>query len=277
MITRLTPQKQWSRLAMFFGQVPLLLLLGSGSRSFVAFPLLLAFMIMDALSGPYRWWRLTPLAALALKLFDFYGFFRTYQHQGFREGIDASMQDIASFSDTIRSEDATMVTKEAYCAMVVNHGREFRGLGYFYDTFLQLLPSQIAPEKLALVNTADWLGNELLGYGRYASGTAGAMVCDGNLIGGTVGVLGLATVLGLTFGGVVRWGMSGPGGRPVLWRYLLMLMISVQATQYIRADYALVLTQLLYYVVMPAVLIWLFVGDGEGSRSPWLRSLDTVG
>lgn len=276
LVSRYVSQRSWLRVAVVFAQVPVLLLLGSGSRSGTIYPFLLALMIADALSGPYRWWRLTPLMIAALEAFDFYGFFRGHQQEGFQAGIEASLAEIDAAPDTARSEDATMLTKEAYCLFIVNHGREFKGVEYFGEQLLQLLPAQLAPEKMRQVNTADFLANELIGYGRYASGVAGAMVGDGYLMGGTLGVLALAAVLGLIFGLVVRWGMSGPNGQAVLWRYLLMVMISVQSTQYIRADLSVVLVQILYYVVMPALAMRLLSDSGVVTTAGWARRLVTL-
>jgi hypothetical protein len=276
LISRMMIKRRWLHLALFGAQVPLLLLLGSGSRSYTVYPFLLAFMIADAFSGPYRWWRATPALALVMQGFDFYGFYRGHQHEGLRAGFDASVRDIDATLDVVQSEDAAMLTKEAYCTLVVNHGREHRGIGYFGDQLLQLVPAQLAPEKLQTVNTADFLSNELIGYGRYASGAAGAMVGDGYLLAGTLGVILLAGVLGLTYGLVVRWGMSGERGKPTMWRYLLMLMISVQSTQYIRADYSVVLIQLLYYVVVPAVLLRVLEESRFLTNSVWTQRLDTI-
>ncbi len=276
LMSKYVSQKRWLRVAAIFAQVPVLLLLGSGSRSGTIYPFLLAFMIADALAGPFRWWRLTPLMAVALQAFDFYGFFRGHQQEGFQAGFESSMRDINAAPDTKMSEDATMLTKEAYCIFLVNHGREYKGIEYFGEQLLQLLPAQLAPEKMRIVNTADFLSNELIGYGRYASGVAGTMVGDGYFIGGTLGVIGLAGVLGLIFGGVVRWGMAGANGHAVLWRYMLMLMISVQSTQYIRAELSVVLVQILYYVVMPALVMRVLSDSRVISGAGWARRLATI-
>ncbi|MFO0647405.1 MAG: hypothetical protein U0326_14290 [Polyangiales bacterium] len=277
LVSKYVTQKRWLRVAAIFAQVPVLLLLGSGSRSGTIYPFLLAIMIADALSGPYRWWRLTPLMGVALEAFDFYGFFRGHQQEGFQAGIESSLREIDAAPDTARSEDATMLTKEAYCLFIVNHGRDYKGIEYFAEQLIQLLPAQLAPEKMRQVNTADFLANELIGYGRYASGVAGAMVGDGYLMGGTLGVICLSAVLGLTFGLVVRWGMSGANGQAVLWRYLLMVMISVQATQYIRADFSVVLVQILYYVVLPGLAMRVLSDARIITSAGWARRLSTMG
>lgn len=276
LMSRYVSQKRWLSVAAIFAQVPVLLVLGSGSRSGTIYPFLLAIIIADALAGPFRWWRLTPLMAVALRAFDFYGFFRGHQQEGFQAGIESSLRDIDAAPETAMSEDATMLTKEAYCLFLVNHGRDYKGIEYFGEQLLQLLPAQLAPEKMRIVNTADFLSNELIGYGRYASGVAGAMVGDGYFIGGTLGVVALSVVLGLIFGAVVRWGMSGSNGQAVLWRYLLMLMISVQSTQYIRAELSVVLVQILYYVVMPALLMRVLSDSRVISSVGWARRLLTA-
>lgn len=277
LLARYATRRQWLGLVGVFGLAPVLLLLGEGGRSNVAYPFLIAILIGDSLAGPYRWWRFVPLVALALKAFDFYGFYRGHQHQGVREAVDASMAQIEGLQDRIETEDSTMLTKEAYCIFVSDHGREYRGVGYFYDTLIQLLPGQLAPEKRLAFNTSNFLSNEFIGYTRRGGGgTAGAILGDGYFMGGTLGVIALAVVLGVTLGLVVRWGMSGDGGRPVLWRYLLMLMICVQTTHYIRADYSVVLVQILYYVVIPAVAMRLAMEAGFLRDSPWNLRLEVA-
>jgi hypothetical protein len=50
----------------------------------------------------------------------------------------------------------------------------------------------------------------------------------------------------------------------------------VQSTQYIRADYSVVLIQLLYYVVVPAVLLRVLEESRFLTNSVWTQRLDTI-
>jgi hypothetical protein len=274
-ISKMFASRRWSALAIFLAQVPLLLVLGSGSRSAKIYPFLLAFVVADALAGPIRWWRALPLVYLGIQFFDLYGVFRGHQNKTFGDAIDATSQDINRMADVVMTEDAGMLTKEAYCVLVSQHGgREYQGLSYFGNQLIQILPGQIVPEKATVFNMSEFLSNELIGYGRYASGTAGAMVGDGLFMGGTIGVIVLSALLGLIFGLVVRWGMSPTNGRPMLLRYCLMLMISVQSTQNIRADLGVVLIQTLYWLVIPAVLMRIIFESGFLSNTLWVRTLE---
>jgi hypothetical protein len=271
-LSRLIMQRRRAMIALFFLQVPVLLLVGSGGRSYTAFPFLLALILTDAFVGPLRWLRFVPLAGIALPLFDLYGVYRGFQHEGPTAALSSSLNEMQRNTDMVNTEEAVMLTKEAYCELLTRHGYASRGIEYFTDSIVQLLPAQIAPEKLQLRSTAEFLSTELLGVRRNGGGVAGTIIGDGLFIGGDLGVVVLALILGAILGLVVRWGVQGGDGKTTFWRYVLMLMISVQTTQYIRADLNVVLTQLLYYVLIPAAVMRLLLEAKAIAPETWSRA-----
>lgn len=276
-LSRMLLARRFVRVAAFFLQVPVLLLLGNGGRSYTAFPFLLGFILTDAMIGPLRWIRYVPIAAAAIPAFNLYGVYRGFQHQGPTAAISSSLNELQREVDTVNTEDAVMLTKEAYCDLLTRHGHTPRGFGYFVDSIIQLLPAQIAPEKLQIRATAEFLSDELLGRSRRGGGVAGTIIGDGFLIGGDLGVVVLGVVLGLILGLLVRWGLGGGNGRTTFWRYTLVLMASVQTTQYVRADLGVVLTQILYYVILPATFIRLLTEAGTIDLSLWGREMVAFG
>lgn len=275
LLARFIRERRRTAQALFFAQVPLLLLLGNGGRSYTAFPFLMAFILTDALTKPLRWVRFLPVAAAAIQAFDFYGVFRGFQTAGPTAAFASAMDHYRNEAQMLNTEDGVMLTKEAYCLLLARHGTVAKGLSHFFDTVVLLLPAQIAPGKLSLRSTADFLSDELLGMRRRGSGVAGTMVGDGFLIDGDWGVPLLGAVLGVILGLTVRWGY-GDGTRPRLWRSILMLLITAQTTQYIRADLVVVLTQLLYYVLLPTIVIQLLLSAKVLDRATWELPLRTL-
>ncbi|MEZ4393365.1 MAG: hypothetical protein R3A48_19945 [Polyangiales bacterium] len=215
-----------------------------------------------------RWIRALPAAAAAVQAFNFYGILRGFQTDSPTGAINASIETIQSQSNVLNTEDGIMLTKEAYCLLLSMHGHNQRGIRLFSDSIILLLPAQIAPSKAFIRTTAEFLSDELLGHRRQGAGVAGTIVGDGLLLGGDYGVVALGVVLGVILGLMVRWGLSGKGGAR-LWRCVIMLLMTAQTAQYIRADLVVVLTQLLYYVLMPALVIEVMLAAKLLDRDIW--------
>lgn len=262
-------------LGLFFAQIPVLLFLGNGGRSYTVFPFLIALILVDALSVQLRWIRALPAAAAAVQAFNFYGILRGFQSDSPTGAINASIETIQSQSNVLNTEDGIMLTKEAYCLLLSMHGHNQRGIGYFSDSIILLLPAQIAPSKAFIRTTAEFLSDELLGHRRQGAGVAGTIVGDGLLLGGDYGVAILGAVLGVILGLMVRWGLSGQGGAR-LWRCVIMLLMTAQTAQYIRADLVVVLTQLLYYVLLPAIVIQVLLAAKILDRDLWEMQIPLI-
>lgn len=268
LLARFLRERRRLALAMFFAQIPVLLFFGNGGRSYTVFPFLIALILVDALALPLRWMRYLPAVAAAVQVFNFYGVFRGFQSEGPTGAFNASVELLTSGEQVLNTEDGIMLTKEAYCLLLASHGQISRGADYFLDAMILLLPSQIAPNKAFIRTTAEFLSDELLGQRRRGAGVAGTMVGDGLLIGGEIGVVVLGAVLGVILGMVVRWGYQGRDGAQ-LWRGIIMLLITAQTTQYVRADLVVVLTQIIYYVVLPSMMINLLLSTRMLDRSVW--------
>lgn len=275
LLTRYLRERRRVAAAMLFAQVPLLLLLGNGGRSYTAFPFLIALILVDALSSPLPWLRYLPLAVGAIQAFNFYGVFRGFQSEGPTGAINASLEFMRTQREVLNTEDGIMLTKEAYCLFLSEHGYPAKGIGYFFDSIVLLLPAQIAPSKVLIRSTGEFLSDELLGYRRGGSGVAGTMIGDGFLIGGDLGVVVLAAVLGTILSLMMRWAMAGRDG-PRFWRYALVILLTAQMPQYVRADLVVVLTQLVYYLVIPALVIQLLLGAGVIQREVWEAKIPLV-
>lgn len=268
LLARFLRERRRLSLVLFFAQIPVLLFLGDGGRSYTIFPFLIALILADALAVPLRWARYLPAVGAAVQAFNFYGVFRGFQDEGPTGAFNASVDVLTSGDRVLNTEDGIMLTKEAYCLLLAGHGQIARGADYFLDAMILLLPSQIAPGKASLRSTAEFLSDELLGQRRRGAGVAGTMVGDGLLIGGDLGVVVLGAVLGTILGLLVRWGYQGRDGAQ-LWRGVIMLLITAQTTQYVRADLVVVLTQIVYYVVLPSLLIQLLLATRMLDRSVW--------
>lgn len=275
-LARLITGSRWAMMILFFAQVPLLFILGSGSRSYAVFPFLMAVMIADVLAGPFRWRYFLPLAVVGLPIVEFYGIFRGHQDLAIRDAMNASQEQIASEADLVNTEDSGMLVKEAFCVLYVDHTRQFRGLEYFVDSVLMVLPAQIVPDKAQIMVTSSFLSDVFLGFtAARGAGFAGTAIGDGYMIAGEIGVLGLAGVMGAIFALVMRFGATGDGVTrgPLAWRYLYTLLFAAQVTQYIRADLSLALSYLLYFLLIPFALVRAFEGTLISATSFWMDRL----
>lgn len=275
-LARLISAARWGLTVLFFTQVPLLFILGSGSRSYVVFPFLMAVMVADVLAGPFRWRFFLPIIAAGLPIIEFYGVFRGHQDLGIRGAVDASQEQIASEADLVNTEDSGMLVKEAFCVLYADHTRQFRGFEYFIDAILLVLPAQVVPDKARITVTANFLSDVFLGFAATrGAGLAGTAVGDGYMIAGEVGVLFLAAIMGAMFSLVLRAGVSNRGllRGPVIWRFVYTLLFATQVTQYIRADLSLALSYLLYFLALPYALVRVFEGSLISATSFWMERL----
>lgn len=280
MLARFVKTKRWTMAAIFFAHVPLLFLLGPGSRSYTVFPLLLAVMIADMIAGPFKWRYFLMAVAAGLPLLDLYGVFRGHQDLALREAYSATQDSLVLQGDMANTEDSTMLVKEAFCVLYAEHTRNFLGIDYFIDNFLAVIPSQFVADKARLWNTANFLSDAFLGgAAAQGSGTAGASVGDGYLVGGEFGVFSVAGTYGAILAAVMRFGTSAGGTRvgPVAWRYYLAIFFTVQSNQFIRSDLCVTLTYVLYYVLFPG-LVFAAIGPSlVPPKSFWLQRLPLLG
>ncbi len=270
---RLLLEKRWGTLALFHLQFPILLYLGSGSRSAVATPVLIAFIVADYLYGALPWRYLLVVMALGTAFFNFYAFFRGYQTEDIDTAVTQSLdaQDADVDADSDRTEGGAMLVKEAYAISWAESTGTERGLDYYTESVLSLLPLQVMPEKAEFFSTANMLSREMLGRAAAYSGVAGAILGDGYIAGREPGVVILAGVLGLVFGILVRVLVRAAPGQtgPPFWRVALLACFAGQTVSVIRGDLSIVLTQILFNVAIPSAIVVFVVGKQEsGWRYP---------
>jgi hypothetical protein len=262
-------------LLAFAAQAPVLLLLNSGGRSIIAAPFVIAVVVADVLAGPLRWRWVLSLGAVALVGLNFFGIYRAYRERDFGEALALANEGFGavSRSESLSAEGPIMLMKEHFAVAWTDANNYSRGISYFTESVLSLLPQQLVPEKLRYMNTSTFLSREFLGQAADAgAGIAGAIIADGYMIGRELGVIALGAVLGGIAGSISRalaTGGRSADGRPQLWQVVLLVSWSLQGIPFFRNDLAVVISQLGSVLLIPAALFALWVGLSPSS--PWAR------
>lgn len=181
--------------------------LGSGARSPAVIVMLITFAFADFVAGPVPLRLTVPLIIVGALGFMFLGYFRAYRNLGVEEAIRVAHETFSDNSEVSNAGEFTgMLAKEAAVFEMFKDGPR-EGPTYFWRSVLDLLPSQVAPQKLSWVATSDLLSEKFLGTAMAAAGAgvAGTTIGDGYRSGGPIGVLSLGAVLGALLGCVQRW------------------------------------------------------------------------
>ncbi len=273
LLARLLREKRLLPLVLFALQAPVLLFLNSGGRSVIAAPFLIAVLVADVLVGPIRWRWVLSIGAVAMVFLNFFGIYRAYRERDFGEAFAIANERFSSVSRTesLSAEGPIMLMKEHFAIAWTDATNYTRGVSYFSESILSLLPQQIVPEKLRYMNTSAFLSREFLGGAAdVGAGIAGAIIADGYMIGRELGVIVLGVVLGGIGGGISRalaTGSQQADGQPMLWQVVLLVSWSLQGIPFFRNDLSVVVSQLGSVVVIPSVLFALWVGLTP--NSPW--------
>ena len=258
LLARLLHRRRPVLIALFTLQAPLMLALSSGGRSAIAIPFAIALLLADALAGPLRWRWILGVGGVALVFLNFFGIYRGYRELEFQAAIAASNEQFAdmSRSESLSAEGSIMLVKEHYAVAWTDANDYSRGLSYYSENLIGLLPQQIVPQKRDFMNTANFLSHELLGSAAdRGGGVAGAIIAAGYMTGRELGVLVLGGVLGAITAAVVRVLSAGSrqtGGRPRLWQVALLMCWAPQGLFLFRNDLGFILTQILSVIVLPA-------------------------
>jgi hypothetical protein len=260
-------------LALFALQLPLMLVLGSGGRSVIVAPFFIALLVADALVGPLRWRWVLSLGGVAMVGLNFFGIYRGFRDREVGEALAIANERFSTVSrgESLSAEGAIMLVKEHFAVAWTDANNYSRGLSYFSESLLSLLPQQIVPEKVGFMGTANFLARELLGpAASVGGGVAGSIIVDGYMIGHELGVMALGAALGALGGGIAR-ALSGGRQRPMLWEIVLLMSWSLQGLNIFRNDFAAILSQVASLVVLPALcfVIWTRLSPG----SLWARRL----
>lgn len=270
LLARLLRQKRTLPIVLFTLQIPVLLLLNTGGRSIIAAPFLIALFVADSLAGPIPWRGVFSVGALGTLGFNFFGFYRGYRDREFREAIEMANERFSTVSrgESLSVESTGMLIKEHFAVAWTDAHNYSRGLSYFSEQLLALLPQQIVPEKKAYMTTANFLSHEFLGAtADRGAGVAGAIVVDGYMIGRELGVIVLGAVLGAIAGAVTRGLGRGNHVNPIpLWQVALLSSWSYQGIVFFRAELTGVVSQLATLVVLPALGFMLYVSLSPASR-----------
>jgi oligosaccharide repeat unit polymerase len=248
-------------------------LLGDGARSPVVISVVLAIMFADIIAGPIKLKTIAPAIALLLLAFMFAGYFRTYRDQGVVDAATLAVQDLRSSDEQRTSgEFISMLSKEA---AIVDLYRQTapEGVTYLFQSVLELVPSQLLPQKLDWDRTASTLSQAFLRSGAdLGAGVAGTNIGDGYRFAGALGVAVLACIFGGILGIVQRWSMqvqAGAKSGPVLLRLALAASYNSLGVVIIRASLGEMLVYLLYGVVLP----WLVLSSLIRRPSAWVPVL----
>lgn len=266
-------------LVLFALQAPVLLFLNSGGRSVIAAPFLIAVLVADVLVGPLKWRWVLSIGSVALVGLNFFGIYRAYRDRDFGEAFAMANEQFStvSRSESVSVEGTIMLMKEHFSIAWTEANNYSRGLSYFTESILGLLPQQIVPDKLRFMNTTAFLSREFLGRDAdRGGGVAGAIIADGYMIGRELGVMVLGAVLGALAGGINRalsWSGHREGSQPMLWQVVLLVSWSSQGIPFFRNDLSTVISQLFSVVGIPAVLFAAWVGLSPNSR--WTRRVSS--
>jgi hypothetical protein len=281
LLAKLLRDRRRLPLVFFALQAPVLLMLNSGGRSVIAAPFLIAIVVADVLAGPLRWRWVLSIGAVALLGLNFFGVYRAYRERDFGEAFALANEGFGtvSRSESLSAEGPIMLLKEHFAVAWTDANNYSRGVSYFSESILSLLPQQLVPEKLRYMNTATFLSREFLGRAAEAgAGIAGAIIADGYMIGRELGVIVLGAVLGAIAGAITRalsLGSARSDGRPMLWQVVLLASWSMQGIPFFRNDLAVIVSQLGSVLFIPVVLFALWVSLAP--TSPWSRRVSSAG
>ena len=279
LLAKLLRDRRRLPLVLFALQAPVLLFLNSGGRSVIAAPFLIAVLVADVLVGPIKWRWVLSIGAVAMVGLNFFGIYRAYRDRDFGEAFALANEEFGnvSRSEAVSAEGPIMLVKEHFSIAWTDANNYTRGLSYFTESILALLPQQMVPDKLRFMNTTNFLSREFLGRAAdIGGGVAGAIIADGYMIGRELGVIVLGAVLGAIAGAINRalsWSGHRDGAQPMLWQVVLLVSWSSQSIPFYRNDLSSVISQLLSVVGIPAVLFAAWASLSPRSR--WTRRVST--
>ena len=268
---RLIAERRWSRLLAYHAVFPMLLYLSPGARSAVLAVYLVTMALADLLAGPVPWQLVIAVTGVGGIFSQLYQYYRGVQSVGLSQAV-ALTADSFSRQSYSTGEGAGMLLKEAFLCRWVDRAGTI-GPEYFLEQVLGVLPRQLVPEKMSWQRTGDFLSVNLLGKraSEAGQGIAGAMVGDGYWIGRELGVAVLALVLGLLVAAVVRSLVVRRSGSPRMYQVALLACFCSRLFSIIRGDLGIVLTDVLYAVVIPAIFLYMLLL--RRPDSVWMRPI----
>ena len=264
------------RLLALGGVIAFMLLFGTGRRTDVIIVCLAGVILCDFVGRPLRWRHLVPLLVAGLVLLDFMTAYRSNRNLPAQEAVSTSFVQYASPEYARLNEFTTMLGKEAVVVQLVKKDRSYLGAKYLVNQLLQIVPSQLVPEKQSPESTGDLVSRLLLGRDYLAgAGSAGAAVGDGYRMAGPAGVALVAALIGLGIAGVERLlrGRARTDRRPSLLRLCLWSGILAWTFLIIRSEPGNLLVVVVYSCLIPLVVLEYLLSWIPGAEE-WITPLE---
>jgi hypothetical protein len=232
---------------------------GEGGRSPGGVIIIITFVFADLAIGPISPKLIAPVVVMGLLGFMLLGYYRTVRDLG---PLAAATIAFESFNRSTDSDNAgeftSMLAKEALILeLYSNQPKE--GLRYLGNSMLDLVPSQLFPEKLEHLSTADLLSERMLGPTAVAmgAGVAGTTIGDGYRFGGIPGVPALGFLFGTFMGVLQRWLLSTrpPGFNITFLKAMLVAGFYGFTYALLRNRLSEILAQALYGIVLPYLVL----------------------
>lgn len=249
-------------LLLLFGIFLITLFLGYGGRSGVIMVYLIGLILADLIIGPIPWRYLALLFFIGLFVFEFYGYFRGLRNSGVEHVFVRAYQGYFSNSSSVSNEFSGMLVKEAE-GLAIFENKAWEGLNYILHSFLMIAPSQIMPEKMHWGVTTDVLSQQLLRKKVFeGQGVAGAIIVDGYRFAGTIGIPLLGVLLGGIFAiihNVLTSCEKAVSEIDICAKLALLAGFYSWTFNLIRADFGSIIITILYYVIIPLILIRIII------------------
>lgn len=255
---------------------------GSGGRSWVFMILLMGVYLAERIGSPFKLSHYAVGLVVAIFAFEFYGYFRTVRSMGLVQALPAAINNFRA-DESRFGEFKLMLLKEDRGIAIfkdnVQHGR------FLFHSMLSWIPVQLAPWKLEVSSTSGELSMSFLGANavNLGAGVAGAMTVDGYRLGGSLGCLAISAILGVFFGWVHLW-ESRLAGMPESRAFLKLVLgggMAVASYNVIRGDLGVIANHIIYFLILPYVLSFLFPVNGRPPtaarmRTPQLRRISQM-
>lgn len=267
-----TKQNIWRNIIILGCGFLITLFFGDGTRSTVIMIYIIALVFVDILVR-IPWRVLGILGIVVILLFDFYGRYRAHRDQAFGQAVDMAYSELyGSGKNRKFNEFKSIMVKEAV-GLSIFEKRKSEGLTYIFYSFLNIIPSQLLPDKMKFQRTFHILAVVILGEEqvRAGAGAAGAMVVDGYRLAGTLGVPLLGAILGGLLALLENWlakeALPGVQG-PRLFKVSLIAGFYAWIFNVIRGDLAILLSALFYYIIIPWFVILIIINQESIWRKP---------
>jgi len=272
---------RWRIYGLIVASLSLRYILGSGTRSPVVMILIMMLILANSLGRRISWARIVLLLGAAMLISNVQGIYRTLRSEGFTSSVVETWETLrrGKGSSWHVDEFAGMLYKEHIGVQIFGQSRP-EGPMYMVRNLLNVVPSQLLPQKLKWTGTASVIIREHLGPSaeKEGRGTAGAAIVDGYRVHRWLGVPFVAAILGVTIGLLQSWVMKKKHGQrtPDLIRVCLFAAFCSWLMLVVRSESSQLVSRIGYYVALPFFVVWFWqlVFGCPGGR--WFRPVPTI-